>query len=175
MRGDRSRLLQRDKAPKSSGLKLEESFDREETDSGAAAAASFSPVELVPVWTDCPEFGSAPSILNGLLGKAGEEALLSGGFFFPHDSNTQEMRGGAQRRCGLQAGERQSVCSPTPTGSAGAALPAVHLPEGLSNPSPFKVRSFDHLCTTAGNTCPNRKTPSFAPVYNFENECSHAK
>lgn len=53
-----------------------------ETHSGVAAAASFSPVELVPVWTDCPEFGSSPSILNGLLGKVGEEELLSAGFFF---------------------------------------------------------------------------------------------
>lgn len=69
------------------------------------------------------------------------------------------MRGGAQRRCGLQAGERQSVCSPALTGSAGAALPAVHLPEGLSNLSPFKVRSCDHL-STAGNTRPNRNPPS---------------
>lgn len=68
------------------------------------------------------------------------------------------MRGGAQHRCGFQAGEGHSVRSPTPTGSAGAALPAVHLPEGLSNPSPFKVWSCDHL-STAGNTHPNR-TPA---------------
>lgn len=50
-------------------------------DSGAAAAASFPLVELVPVWTDCPQFASSPSMLNGLLGKAGEEELPSGGLF----------------------------------------------------------------------------------------------
>lgn len=43
---------------------------------------SFTLVELIPVWTDCPELGSSPSILNGLLGELGEEELLSEGFFF---------------------------------------------------------------------------------------------
>lgn len=60
---------------------------------------SFTLVELIPVWTDCPELGSSPSILNGLLGKVGEEELLSEGFFFsPHDSNSQK-RGGEGGGC----------------------------------------------------------------------------
>lgn len=88
-------FLQQDKTPNSSGLKLEGSFYKEETNSGAATAASFSPVELVPVWTNCPEFSSSPSILNGLLGKVGEEELLS---FFPAllKHTEDERRGPAQ-------------------------------------------------------------------------------
>lgn len=81
--------------------------------------------------------------------------------FFPTwFKHTQEKRGGVLR-CGLQAGECKSVGSPTPAGRTGAALPAVHLPEGLSNQSPFKIRFHDHR-STVGNTCPNRKKSLFA-------------
>lgn len=75
------------------------------------------------------------------------------------------MRGGAQHRCGFQAGVRPSVRSTTPTGSTGGGLPAGHLPEGFSNPSPFKVR-YAHVITPAQKETPvQTETPvGFAPV-----------
>ncbi len=91
-----------------------------------------------------------PPNSNGLLGEEElSEALTR---IFLHYSNTHththmHRRGEeASVGVGLQAGEQRCVCvcvcvcvcGLTPAGSAATGLPAVDLPEGLSNLTPLK-------------------------------------
>lgn len=100
-----------------------------------------------PLWVYL--FKASPSVIqytqplplysNGLLGKE-EELSPAVTMIFPHYSNTHTHRWGEEPSLGvgLQAGERRCVCSLTPAGSTATGLPAVELPEGLSNLMPLK-------------------------------------
>lgn len=146
--GDRPGLLQQDKIQKSG---------RGSRRSGETLGCLCSGTFLSSAAHTCQDWplGSSPPLSKWFTMWGGGRSYCQETFFPTWFKHTQEKRGGVLR-CGLQAGECKSVGSPTPAGRTGAALPAVHLPEGLSNQSPFKIRFHDHR-STVGNTCPNRK------------------